>query len=122
MGTFFCGRAHEERLSHKSSSLSYSIGRRNDKRGVMDRHGSGLNRAITGAAQNGRKRSDMGIVAKHVGLAPALLAKAFPFHLAFDCEGAVLQAGPVLRRLCPTLVEGARLSDSIVLHEPKIAV
>ena len=67
------------------------------------------------------KRSDMGVVAKHVGLAPALLAKAFPFHLAFDCEGAVLQAGPVLRRLCPALVEGARLADSIVLHEPKIA-
>src|SRR5258708_24751880 len=64
----------------------------------------------------------MGVVGKQVGLAPALLAKAFPFHLAFDCEGAVLQAGPVLRRLCPTLVEGARLAGSIILHDPKIAV
>jgi PAS domain S-box-containing protein len=83
----------------------------------MERFVEGATRESTYSS----KRSDMRVVAKHVGLAPALLAKAFPFHLAFDCEGAVLQAGPVLRRLCPALVEGARLADSIVLHEPKIA-
>jgi PAS domain S-box-containing protein len=55
-------------------------------------------------------------------LTPALLAKAFPFHLAFDNESAVLQTGTVLRRVCPELVEGAWLADKIILHEPKIAV
>src|SRR5262249_24567109 len=73
-------------------------------------------------AQNPSARTDMGAVGTRVGLPPALLAKAFPFHLAFDSESAVVQTGPVLRRVCPALVEGARLADNIILHEPKIAV
>ncbi len=55
-----------------------------------------------------------------LGLTPALLAKAFPFHLALDRQGRVLQTGAVLRRLCPGLVEGSPAQASIRIHDPKI--
>ena len=62
----------------------------------------------------------MGGMPRAVSLTPALLAKAFPFHFAFDKENTLLQTGPVLRRLCPELVEGSRLGDHIRLHQPRI--
>src|SRR3989440_9071073 len=55
-----------------------------------------------------------------LGLTAASLFQAFPFHLAFDRQGRVLQAGPVLRRLCPGLVEGSLVETSIRIHNPKI--
>jgi two-component system, sensor histidine kinase and response regulator len=55
-----------------------------------------------------------------LGLTPALLAKAFPFHLALDRQSRVLQTGGVLSRLCPGLVEGSRARASIGIREPKI--
>jgi two-component system sensor histidine kinase/response regulator len=61
-------------------------------------------------------------VAKSVGLTAELLAKAFPFHLAFGCDGKVLQTGPALHRICPELAEGSRLAGAIEFHEPLIRV
>ena len=55
-----------------------------------------------------------------LGLMPALLAKAFPFHLALDRQSRVLQAGAVLSRLCPGLVEGSLAQASIRIYDPKI--
>jgi two-component system sensor histidine kinase/response regulator len=55
-----------------------------------------------------------------LGLTPASLSKAFPFHLALDREGRVLQTGAVLRRLCPGLVEGSLAEAGIRIHDPKI--
>jgi two-component system sensor histidine kinase/response regulator len=55
-----------------------------------------------------------------LGLTPALLAKAFPFHLALDRQSRVLQTGAVLSRLCPGLVEGSPAQASIRIHDPKI--
>jgi two-component system, sensor histidine kinase and response regulator len=57
-----------------------------------------------------------------LGLTPALLAKAFPFHLALDYDCKVLQTGAVLRRLCPGLEKGAQAADSIGIRNPKIPV
>jgi hypothetical protein len=39
----------------------------------------------------------------HVGLSPQLLRQTFPFHIAFRADGSVVQAGPVIERLCPEL-------------------
>jgi PAS domain S-box-containing protein len=55
-----------------------------------------------------------------LGLPPALLAKAFPFHLALDRQNKVLQTGAVLSRLCPGLVEGSPAEASIGIHDPEI--
>src|ERR1700676_3497914 len=55
-----------------------------------------------------------------LGLTPALLSKAFPFHLGLDRQSRVLQTGAVLRRLCPGLVEGSPVQASICIHDPKI--
>jgi PAS domain S-box-containing protein len=55
-----------------------------------------------------------------LGLTPALLAKAFPFHFAMDRDGAVLQTGAVLRRLAPELIEGSPAAASISIREPNI--
>jgi two-component system sensor histidine kinase/response regulator len=55
-----------------------------------------------------------------LGMSPALLAKAFPFHLALDRQNRVLQTGAVLSRLCPGLVEGSQAQASICIVEPKI--
>jgi len=57
-----------------------------------------------------------------LGLTPASLAQAFPFHLALDRQGRVLQTGDVLRRLCPQLAEGSRAEASIRIRDPKIAL
>ncbi len=55
-----------------------------------------------------------------LGLTPALLSKAFPFHLGLDRQSRVRQTGAVLRRLCPGLVEGSLAQASICIHDPKI--
>ncbi len=55
-----------------------------------------------------------------LGITPALLARCFPFHLAIDREGRVLQTGTVLRRLAPGLVDGSPASDGVSIFEPKI--
>jgi two-component system, sensor histidine kinase and response regulator len=57
-----------------------------------------------------------------LGLTPASLAQVFPFHLALDRQGRVLQTGAVLRRLCPQLTEGSRAEASIRIRDPKIAL
>ena len=57
-----------------------------------------------------------------LGMTPALLAKAFPFHLALDRQSRVLQTGSVLSRLCPGMVEGSLAQASIGIREPKICL
>jgi PAS domain S-box-containing protein len=53
-------------------------------------------------------------------LAPALLAKAFPFHIALDRQSRVLETGAVLARLCPGLLAGSAAEASLRIHDPKI--
>ena len=55
-----------------------------------------------------------------VALSPALLAQAFPFHIAFRADGRVVQAGDVLTRLCPKLVIGKHLTEAFHLERPEI--
>jgi two-component system NtrC family sensor kinase len=55
-----------------------------------------------------------------LGLRPALLARAFPFHFAIGTDGKVLQTGAVLRRLAPGLTVGSAASASLSFLEPKI--
>src|SRR6266403_2001273 len=92
-----CGRAHQD-PDPKSKFLSYTI--------------------PTLAPNSADKRLVNGFAS--LGLTPALLAKAFPFHLALDRQGRVLQTGAVLRRLCPGLVAGSPAQASIRIHDPKI--
>jgi serine phosphatase RsbU (regulator of sigma subunit) len=53
-----------------------------------------------------------------IGLSPELLHQAFPFHIAFRPDGIVVQAGPVVSRLCPTLVPGHPLEDALRIDRP----
>jgi serine phosphatase RsbU (regulator of sigma subunit) len=53
-----------------------------------------------------------------IGLTPALLDKAFPFHIAFRRDGRILQAGPVIARLCPGLV-GKPIADHFYIDRPQ---
>ena len=55
-----------------------------------------------------------------LGLSPAMLAKAFPFHVALDRQSRVLQTGHVLSRVCPGLVEGSPAEGCIRIYDPKI--
>ena len=53
-----------------------------------------------------------------LNLSPQQFAAAFPFHVAFDEQLRVLQTGAVLRRLCPDLIEGARLDEHFMVQRP----
>jgi hypothetical protein len=53
-----------------------------------------------------------------IGLSPQLVDRAFPFHIAFRPDGRVLQAGSVLRRLCPKL-EGGAIADTFQIVRPQ---
>jgi hypothetical protein len=55
-----------------------------------------------------------------LGLTAELLAKVFPFHFAISRDGAVLQSGAALRRLVPSLLDGAPAAESLLIREPKI--
>jgi len=46
-----------------------------------------------------------------IGLPPEQFAAAFPFHLAFDRELKLIQAGATLRRICPDVQPGADLAQ-----------
>src|SRR5512139_2170189 len=52
------------------------------------------------------------------GLSPALVERAFPFHVAFRPDGQVIQAGPVLQRLCPALA-GGNIADTFRIARPQ---
>ncbi|NBV20509.1 MAG: PAS domain S-box protein [Proteobacteria bacterium] len=47
-----------------------------------------------------------------ISLPPGQFAEAFPFHLAFDRELKLIQAGSTLRRLCPDVQPGAALAQT----------
>ena len=53
-----------------------------------------------------------------LNLSPEQFAAAFPFHIAFDERLRVLQAGSVLRRLCPDLIEGSALGEHFIVQRP----
>jgi hypothetical protein len=55
-----------------------------------------------------------------LGLTAGLLAKVFPFHFAISRDGAVLQSGAVLRRLAPSLLDGALAAETLLIREPNI--
>ncbi len=54
-----------------------------------------------------------------MGLTPELFAKAFPFHLALDRSMKLLQAGAVLRRICPDVRPGVDLGRIFIVALPK---
>jgi len=55
-----------------------------------------------------------------LGLSPDLFVTAFPFHVVFDRDMRVLQAGRVLHRLCPKLSPGTLLHQHFEINRPHI--
>ena len=55
-----------------------------------------------------------------VSLPHDLLMSAFPFHVAFDSALRIVQAGQVLRRLCPDVTDGGPLQESFRIKRPNI--
>ncbi len=55
-------------------------------------------------------------------LPPDMLASAFPFHVAFDANGKVVQVGAGLARICPSLVRGADVDACLALQRSAISL
>ncbi len=55
-------------------------------------------------------------------LPPELFASAFPFHVAFDAGGRVIQVGAGLARICPALSRGADVDAWLILQRPAISL
>jgi signal transduction histidine kinase/ActR/RegA family two-component response regulator len=53
-----------------------------------------------------------------ISLSPRHLAGVFPFHLAFDARLRILQAGEVVKRICPGLAEGVPLHSHFRIARP----
>ncbi|WP_414514390.1 sensor histidine kinase [Nostoc sp. PCC 9305] len=58
----------------------------------------------------------------HLTLSPELLAKAFPFHFAFNCNREIVQAGDVYGRICPEALVGKLIEQHFQINRPKILV
>ncbi|MCC5631422.1 histidine kinase [Nostoc sphaeroides CHAB 2801] len=58
----------------------------------------------------------------HLTLSPELLTKAFPFHFAFNRNREIVQAGDVLRRICPEPLVGKLIEQHFQINRPKILV
>jgi hypothetical protein len=56
----------------------------------------------------------------NIGISPREFCHAFPFHLVFNHSLEILQTGDVIRRLCPGLIAGSRLSDHFTLVRPLV--
>ena len=57
----------------------------------------------------------------HLVLSPEQLSAAFPFHVAFDGDFRIVQAGPVLHRLCPDLTCGSPLEQFFEVKRPRLS-
>jgi serine phosphatase RsbU (regulator of sigma subunit) len=55
-----------------------------------------------------------------VGLSPELLNQTFPFHVAFRADGTVMQAGPVVMRVCSELVVGGSIREAFKIDRPQL--
>ncbi|MBI1876361.1 MAG: hypothetical protein HYS05_21075, partial [Acidobacteria bacterium] len=55
-----------------------------------------------------------------ITLATDVLLTAFPFHVAFDREGIVLQVGPSLEKLLPHLRPGVRIDAHLTVKRPDV--
>jgi signal transduction histidine kinase len=58
----------------------------------------------------------------HLTLSPKLLAKAFPFHFAFNRNLEIVQAGDVLGRISPEPLVGQLIDQNFQINRPKIPV
>jgi signal transduction histidine kinase len=54
-------------------------------------------------------------------LPPSLFAGVFPFHVVFNRDREILQAGEVLRRLMPTELIGSQIEQHFQINRPRIA-
>ncbi len=57
----------------------------------------------------------------NLSLSPEQFRQAFPFHLVFDRGMALIQAGPVLSRICPELSAGVLLLEHFQIERPVFA-
>lgn len=55
----------------------------------------------------------------NIQLPPAAFAQAFPFHMAFDSQLRIMQAGVALRRICPELRTGTSLLEYFRISRPR---
>ncbi|MBD6618437.1 histidine kinase [Komarekiella sp. 'clone 1'] len=58
----------------------------------------------------------------HLTLSPELLAKAFPFHFAFNRNREIVQTGDVLGRISPEPLVGRLIEQHFQINRPKIIV
>ncbi|MBR8835569.1 MAG: histidine kinase [Stigonema ocellatum SAG 48.90 = DSM 106950] len=62
------------------------------------------------------------MVPPHLSLSPELFTKAFPFHVVFNRDGEIVQAGDVLQRISSEPLVGSQIELHFQMNRPKIAV
>lgn len=58
--------------------------------------------------------------AARIGISPEAFVSAFPFHVVFDRSFTILQVGPSLRRVCPSIEPGTRAEAVLRIKRPLI--
>jgi two-component system, NtrC family, sensor kinase len=80
---------------------------------------SNTNKTETG---NFESNSESSRLEPYLNLPPELLAQAFPFHVVFDRNCEILQAGSVLQRILSKPLIGTVLEQHFEIQRPKVAL
>jgi signal transduction histidine kinase len=62
------------------------------------------------------------MIGPYVSLSPALLVKLFPFHIAFNKNTEVVQAGEVLQRIAGDSLVGSYLEQHFQIARPRVKI
>ncbi|AFZ12573.1 histidine kinase [Crinalium epipsammum PCC 9333] len=62
------------------------------------------------------------MIPPYVSLSPALLAKLFPFHIAFNKNTEIVQAGEVLQRIAGESLVGSQLEQHFQIARPRVKI
>ena len=62
------------------------------------------------------------MIPPYLSLSPSLLAKVFPFHIVFNKNREIVQAGEVLQRISPESLVGSRLEQHFQICRPRVAL
>ena len=62
------------------------------------------------------------MIPPYVSLSPGLLAKLFPFHIAFNKNTEIVQAGEVLQRIAGESLVGSQLEQHFQVARPRVKI
>lgn len=78
--------------------------------------------SLSSPSQSSSSQSDNGPSLSCFKLVPDLFTEVFPFHLVFNRNHEILQAGDVLQKVCPSLALGSQIEQHFRINRPNIAI